>query len=503
MDQTKGYDKYSVNLSSSSTVRDWISSRASGASLLPEAIDIYIDTERVQSNMGQQAQEGFVAMNLAYGDFLSAHINASFVVVIDLFGNLQNVLIPPSYVNDNATSLYRMEGLKFFNATSLLMASNSHTRDRYFVWDWVSDGIEVLGNGIEGSSHDIQHLPQSNSFISINTDFTYLMEWNSEGDITWNWTAPEWLTTASVTGTHMNHVQQTEDDVVFVSARDLSSIFKVNKATSSVEWVLGGKMGDFDIVDEAGIRYKRNTVYFHRQHNAEYIGDDTFIMFDNGVNITSSPVYPSRLLMLQVNQSTQTANVVWEWSTNAHSRIFGDADRLPSGGVLACYWPDVVIPNSKWDRERYEAIAIEVDDSRDVAWWMGVRSHSESWIGTDGSSHYARHNGEAPTGWAMYSVERMYPSPLITDLSYDAVTQTISMHIYNTHKENFHTQATLEVTCGAASMSVTTDFEPFWRPARVEKSIAAVVVEDRDMEDCVLVLTNTWSQSATVSFSLH
>ena len=65
MDQTKGYDKYSVNLSSSSTVRDWISSRASGASLLPEAIDIYIDTERVQSNMGQQAQEGFVAMNLA------------------------------------------------------------------------------------------------------------------------------------------------------------------------------------------------------------------------------------------------------------------------------------------------------------------------------------------------------------------------------------------------------------------------------------------------------
>jgi hypothetical protein len=52
-------------------------------------------------------------------------------------------------------------------------------------------------------------------------------------------------------------------------------------------------------------------------------------------------------------------------------------------------------------------------------------------------------------------------------------------------------------------MSVTTDFEPFWRPARVEKSIAAVVVEDRDMEDCVLVLTNTWSQSATVSFSLH
>jgi hypothetical protein len=94
----------------------------------------------------------------------------------------------------------------------------------------------------------------------------------------------------------------------------------------------------------------------------------------------------------------------------------------------------------RWRSGRYEAIAIEVDDSRDVAWWMGVRSHSESWIGTDGSSHYARHNGEAPTGWAMYSVERMYPSPLITDLSYDAVTQTISMHIYNTHKENFHTQ---------------------------------------------------------------
>ena len=90
----------------------------------------------------------------------------------------------------------------------------------------------------------------SPTFLSISSDFTYLIEWDARGRVIWNWTAPRWLTTASISGTHMNHAQQTEGDVIFVSARDLSSVFKVDKQSSTIEWVLGGKKGDFDIIDE-------------------------------------------------------------------------------------------------------------------------------------------------------------------------------------------------------------------------------------------------------------
>ena len=105
-------------------------------------------------------------------------------------------------------------------------------------------------------------------------------------------------------------------------------------------------------------------MFFHRQHNAEYIGHDQFIMFDNGVNVTADPVYFRRACSCSPSTSLPTpATVSWQFDTYANSRIFGDADRLPSGSVVACYWPDTVFPNSKWERAQYEAVAIEVTES--------------------------------------------------------------------------------------------------------------------------------------------
>ena len=498
--QTNGYSQFSLNLTSCAAVRKWMREKHVGEDSLPKSVDIFVDADQIEGSMGAQASSGYFAFSLARGDFLSGHINTSFVIVMDLLGNLQNVLIPPETTQDNITGYFRIEGLKFHNATALLLASNSRTIDHYFVWDWVNDAVEMLGDGVSGSSHDVQHLPDTDTYLSISSDFTYLIEWDARGRVVWNWTAPQWLTTASVSGTHMNHAQQTEGDVIFVSARDLSSVFKVDKQSSSIEWVLGGKRGDFDIIDQNGDRYPRNTVFFHRQHNAEYIGHDQFIMFDNGVNVTADPVYSSRLLVLTVNQSSDTATVSWQFDTYANSRIFGDADRLPSGNVVACYWPDTVFPNSKWERAQYEAVAIEVTESRDVAWWMGVKPHHEAWMGD--SESYARHDGEAPIGWAMYSVERMFQRPLVTNLQYDAAEQTLSFDMYNSHKEQFYAQATLDIKCGAVSLVHHADFAPFWRPASVTKSISDLIEADRDVEDCTLQVTNGWGQSATSGFSI-
>ena len=102
----------------------------------------------------------------------------------------------------------------------------------------------------------------------------------------------------------------------------------------------------------------------------------------------------------------------------------------------------------------------------------------------------------------MYSVERMFQRPLVTNLQYDATEQSLSFDMSNSHKEQFYAQAPLDIKCGAVSLVHHADFAPFWRPASVTKSISDLIEADRDVEDCTLQVTNGWGQSATSAFSI-
>merc|ERR1711988_203561 len=46
----------------------------------------------------------------------------------------------------------------------------------------------------------------------------------------------------------------------------------------------------------------------------------------------------SRLLIVQVYEDAQYANIVWEFKVGAYTPEYGDNDRMPTGNLLTCYW---------------------------------------------------------------------------------------------------------------------------------------------------------------------
>ncbi|KHL10573.1 arylsulfotransferase ASST [Mumia flava] len=100
---------------------------------------------------------------------------------------------------------------------------------------------------------------------------------------------------------HINSV--TEDgDAYLVSARNTHAVYRVDRRTGELDWILGGKSSDFEMGDGA---------YFAWQHDAERQDDGTITLFDNQA---APPIGDeSRGLTLDVDQQAGTATVVREF----------------------------------------------------------------------------------------------------------------------------------------------------------------------------------------------
>ena len=90
--QTDGYSQFSLNLTSCAAVRKWMREKHVGEDSLPKSVDIFVDADQIEGSMGAQASSGYFAFSLARGDFLSGHINTSFVIVMDLLGTASMAL---------------------------------------------------------------------------------------------------------------------------------------------------------------------------------------------------------------------------------------------------------------------------------------------------------------------------------------------------------------------------------------------------------------------------
>ena len=109
----------------------------------------------------------------------------------------------------------------------------------------------------------------------------------------------------------------------------------------------GGRYGNFTIVDldgtvyEPGWKSAHPKFLFDGQHNLEYFGEGEYLMFNNAYNENNvSYIAPSsRPMRLQLDEDALVANITWAFETGVHSTVYGDADLLPTGHVLACYWP--------------------------------------------------------------------------------------------------------------------------------------------------------------------
>jgi hypothetical protein len=124
---------------------------------------------------------------------------------------------------------------------------------------------------------------------------------------------------------HANAVDLDNDGNFLVSARNTSTVYKIDRATGKIMWRLGGKKSDFKL--GPGVR-------FDWQHSIRAQPDGTYKLYDNSA---APPVRKaSRVLTLKLDTQAKTATLV---SAFTHPRKLlsssqGNVERLPNGDVF-------------------------------------------------------------------------------------------------------------------------------------------------------------------------
>lgn len=208
------------------------------------------------------------------------------------------------------------------------------------------------GNGYKGNQHDFNITPQGTALLTIYN----LMSWDlsplggpSEGlvyegvvqelDIETGKVLFEWHSLDHVGPEesyykpgrkpldyfHLNSIEVDHDENLIISARNTSTVYKIDRTTGKVMWRLGGKRSDFEMGEGTRTAW---------QHDARRQEDGTLTIFDNG----AAPKLheQSRGIVVDLDEDNMTANLVREY-TSPHKLVStseGDMQVLPNGNVF-------------------------------------------------------------------------------------------------------------------------------------------------------------------------
>jgi len=150
-------------------------------------------------------------------------------------------------------------------------------------------------------------------------------EWHTITDITIDesFVDPPTDPTASIYDyVHANSIEVDGDGTLLVSARNTSTVYKIDRTTGAIVWRLGGKRSDFTM--GAGAT-------FSWQHDARRQPDGTLTIFDD----SASPGH-SRGIVLRLDEQAMTATLVraFEHAAPLLARSQGNVQILPGGNVL-------------------------------------------------------------------------------------------------------------------------------------------------------------------------
>jgi hypothetical protein len=122
---------------------------------------------------------------------------------------------------------------------------------------------------------------------------------------------------------HLNAIEVVDENSLLISARHLDAVFKLDRQTGDVLWIMGGTQNQFAMPAHA----------FCHQHAIRQISPSELSLFDNGNNKSSNPgdLY-SRALVLQIDENNLTAVEqssyrhvpdVYSWSQGYHQVLSG------------------------------------------------------------------------------------------------------------------------------------------------------------------------------------
>lgn len=187
------------------------------------------------------------------------------------------------------------------------------------------------GNGYWADFHDLQVMPDNHAFLIAydtepvrmdtvvsNNDTTacvqgcILQEIDTSKNVIWQWRSWDHfditdtqfdLTQRNIQSCHTNSIDIIDDSTAVISSRHMDEITKINRITGDIIWRLGGKRNQFTI--------DSNAPDFHMQHDARYLGNNKFSLYDNGLQ-SNNENSSSRGLIYNLDQVKHTGSKVIE-----------------------------------------------------------------------------------------------------------------------------------------------------------------------------------------------
>ena len=351
----------------------------------------------------------------------------------------------------------------------------------------------------------------------------------------------------------MNHFQILENGIVIVNGRSSGSWRKYDMKTGSTHWTCGGAFGNFTTIDLDGTVVKSGVDYhqhnetpvflWYGQHNLEYFGENEWFMFNNAYNQRAGEFLSttSRPMKVVLDETKMIANITWAYETGVRSYIYGDVDRLPTGHLLACWWPSELSVNmpEQYDTKVAEIIPDYSNAGKDeLAWELLVIGHNCTFGHKgreDGTGCTRASSGDTvPFGWSLYSVEKFYLAPLATHAqlnAYDSTGQVstlcmdtetnpnvmlsqkssldegakmvLEFETYDSFKSNL--PSTGKWWLKSDDMVLATEeivFKPHWRAKKVEFNLTFTAGDLDDSASWSLVIQDAWGfDNRTVALS--
>lgn len=184
---------------------------------------------------------------------------------------------------------------------------------------------------------------------------------------------------------HVNSVTEDGSDALLVSARNTHAVYRVERTSGELDWILGGTSSDFEMVGDSSFAW---------QHDAERQSDGTITLFDN--QAAPEVGEQSRGLTLEVDTEEATAEVVAEYlppdGRLADSQ--GNMEVLEDGTVFIGW-------GSEPQYSRYARDGTLLQDA-ELAGGISYRAYLQEWHGSpteppkmtlDGGRGYVSWNG--------------------------------------------------------------------------------------------------------------
>jgi hypothetical protein len=164
----------------------------------------------------------------------------------------------------------------------------------------------------------------------LNEQDEVIFEWNALDHMTPLDLENALLTAPEIVFNHANSIDIDSDGHFILSSRNLNEVTKIHRQTGEIIWRWGaGSANEFTFVDSYPFTY---------QHAARPIGDNRYLVFDNG---NFSELYTgipnvSRAVEFELDTTNMTASLVWEYThpDALFGPAMGSVQRLPNGNTL-------------------------------------------------------------------------------------------------------------------------------------------------------------------------